>query len=71
MKDGILSLGVGGTIAAMLCCFTPALPILLSALGLSGLIGVLYRDAVLLPILAIFLVLTGYALWRRKKRMLS
>lgn len=68
MKNKLLALGLGGTVLAMLCCFTPLLPIVLPALGLTGLLGILYNDAVLLPILAGFLVLTGYALWRQKKQ---
>ena len=68
LKNKLLTLGIGGTIAAALCCFTPLLPLVLSGLGLSGLIGTLYTDAVLLPVLAGFLLLTGYALWRRKTR---
>ena len=67
MKNKLLSLGVGGTLVAVLCCFTPLLPIVLTALGLTGLLAVVYNDAVLLPMLALFLILTGYALWRRKK----
>jgi len=66
MKNKLLALGVGGTILAGLCCFTPLLPIVLTALGLTGLLSVVYNDAVLLPILAGFLILTGYALWRQK-----
>ncbi len=68
MKNKLLALGLGGTVLAILCCFTPLLPIVLTALGLTGLLGVLYNDAVLLPILAGFLILTGYALWRQKKQ---
>lgn len=68
MKNKLLALGLGGMVLAMLCCFTPLLPIVLPALGLTGLLGILYNDAVLLPILAGFLVLTGYALWRQKKQ---
>ncbi|WP_298922635.1 mercury resistance system transport protein MerF [uncultured Roseobacter sp.] len=68
MKNKLLALGLGGTIFVMLCCFTPLLPIVLTALGLTGLLGVLYNDAVLLPILAGFLILTGYALWRQKQQ---
>jgi len=68
MKNKLLALGVGGTILAVLCCFTPLLPVVLTALGLTGLLGVVYNDAVLLPILAGFLILTGYAIWRRKKQ---
>ena len=66
MKNKLLALGVGGTILAALCCFTPILPVVLTALGLTGLLGVVYSDAFLLPILAGFLILTGYAIWRQK-----
>lgn len=66
MKNKLLALGVGGTILAILCCFTPLLPFVLTALGLTGLLGVVYSDAVLLPILAGFLMLTGFAIWRQK-----
>ncbi len=68
MKNKLLALGLGGTVLAILCCFTPLLPIVLTALGLTGLLGVLYNDAVLVPILAGFLILTGYALWRQKQQ---
>ncbi|WP_281858042.1 mercury resistance system transport protein MerF [Litoreibacter halocynthiae] len=68
MKSKLLALGLSGTLLAALCCFTPLLPIVLTALGLTGLLGVLYTDAVLLPVLASFLMLTGYALWRLKKQ---
>ncbi|WP_322867666.1 mercury resistance system transport protein MerF [Aquicoccus sp. G2-2] len=68
MKNRLLAIGLGGTLLAILCCFTPVLPIVLTALGLTALLGVVYNDAVLLPILAGFLILTGYALWRLKKQ---
>ena len=64
---GLLPLGLVGSALAALCCFTPLLPWVLGALGLSGLTSALYRDAVLLPLLAFFLLLTGYALWRRRR----
>lgn len=64
---GLLPLGLVGTALAALCCFLPLLPWVLGALGLSGLTGALYWDAVLLPLLAFFLLLTGYALWRRRR----
>ncbi len=41
-----------GTLVAAICCFTPALVVLLGALGLSALVG--YLDLVLLPLLGIF-----------------
>ncbi|RED10637.1 mercury resistance system transport protein MerF [Pontivivens insulae] len=68
MKNRLLSLGLLGAIVSALCCFTPLLPIVLTAVGLTGLLGLLYNDAVLLPILAGFLILTGYALWRQKQQ---
>ncbi|MFN3172313.1 MAG: mercury resistance system transport protein MerF [Hyphomicrobiales bacterium] len=64
MPDRLLSIGLIGTGIAAICCFTPVLVWLLSAIGLSALIGVL--DFVLLPALAIFIFITGYALWRRR-----
>ncbi len=67
MKSWLLSLGLGGTGLAAICCLTPFLPWLFSLLGISGALGYVYRDDVLLPILAGFLLLTGYALWRRKR----
>lgn len=68
MKNKLLALGIGGSVFAALCCFTPLLPIVLTTLGLTGLLGVVYNDAVLLPVLAAFLILTGFALWQRRKQ---
>ncbi len=67
MKTKLLALGLDGSGFLGLCCFTPFLPWLLTSLGLGGVLGYVYRDAVLLPLLAGFLLLTGYALWRRKQ----
>lgn len=64
-----MAVGIGGTVLAALCCFTPLLPVVLTGLGLSGAIALVYTDAVLLPLLAGFLALTAYALWRGKRRM--
>ena len=61
----ILRIGIIGTIVAAICCFTPALVLLLGALGLSAWLG--WLDAVLLPALAIFLAITVYGLWKRKQ----
>lgn len=65
MRDRLLFTGIIGMIVAAVCCFTPILVILLGAVGLSAAVG--YLDVVLFPALAIFLIITGYALWRRKK----
>lgn len=67
MSNKLLAVGLGGTVLSALCCFTPLLPMVLGAFGLTGLLGVIYNDAILLPMLALFLLLTGYALWRRRK----
>ena len=64
-KDTALRCGVGGTVIAALCCFTPVLVVLLGAIGLSAWLG--WLDFVLFPALAFFMALTGYALWRRRK----
>ena len=69
MKDRLLQIGIIGTIIAALRCFTPVLVILLGAVGLSSLTG--YIDIVLLPALALFLVVTGYALWKRSRTKAS
>ena len=66
MKDKtLLRTGLVGTAVAALCCFTPALVILVSAVGLSAVIG--YLDYVLFPALAFFLALTGYGVYRMKR----
>ncbi|MFT5260443.1 MAG: mercuric ion transport protein [Saprospiraceae bacterium] len=61
----LLKTGIVGTALAALCCFTPILVVLFSAIGLSALVG--YLDAVLLPLLAIFIIITLYALWKKTK----
>lgn len=67
MKRWLLSFSLGGAGLAAVCCLTPFLPWLFSILGIRGALGYVYRDSVLLPILAGFLILTGYALWQRKQ----
>lgn len=61
----LLRVGVVGTVLVALCCFTPILLILLGVVGLSALTG--YLDYVLLPALAVFIGLTIYAVWRKRK----
>ncbi|MCR9237992.1 MAG: mercury resistance system transport protein MerF [Alphaproteobacteria bacterium] len=63
-NNRLLKIGIVGTIIAALCCFTPLLVILLGALGLSAMVG--YLDVVLLPALGIFILITLYALWKRR-----
>lgn len=66
MKDAtILKTGIVGSVIAAICCATPALAIALGAAGLSVWLG--WIDYVLLPALAIFLGMTVYGLWWRKR----
>jgi len=64
--DGLLRVGIIGTLVTALCCFTPILALLLGAIGLTALLAGL--DYVLLPALAGFLALTAWAAWRRRRR---
>lgn len=63
-NNRLLKIGIVGTIIAALCCFTPILVVLLGALGLSAVVG--YLDVVLLPALGIFILITLYALWKKR-----
>ena len=63
----MLRIGIIGSLFAALCCFTPFLPWFLGAVGLGSLAAALYNDAILLPFLGIFLLITSYALWRKQK----
>ena len=63
-SDKLLRTGVTGSVIVLICCFTPVLVIAFGAVGLSAWVAGL--DAVLFPLLAVFLALTGYALWKRK-----
>ena len=61
----LLKVGITGTVIAIIRCFTPALVVLLGALGLSAWLG--WLDFVLLPILAVFILMTAYAVWKKYK----
>ena len=66
MKDKtLLRTGIAGSAVMAVCCFTPALVVLVSAVGLSAIIG--YLDLVLFPALAFFLAMTAFALYRRRR----
>jgi len=64
-----LRTGLIGSVVTALCCFTPVLVVLLGALGLAALTP--WLDVVLLPLLALFLIITGGALWRIPRRRRS
>jgi mercuric ion transport protein len=57
--------GGTGSVIAAICCFTPVLVVGLGAAGLSAWLG--WIDYVLFPMLAAFLGLTAYGLWRRQR----
>lgn len=66
MNDtSLLRTGVIGTVVAAICCATPILVVLFGAVGLSAIVG--WLDYVLLPALAVFIAITLYALWRRRR----
>ncbi len=62
----LLRTGVIGSVVAAICCFTPALVVLVTAVGLAAVVA--YLDYVLFPALAVFLAITGYALYLRSRR---
>ncbi len=61
----LLGVGLVGALVTALCCFTPVLVVLLTAVGLSAVIG--WLDTVLLPALAIFVALAVCALIRQRR----
>lgn len=63
--EHLLKIGIIGTIVAAICCFTPVLVLLLSAIGFAAIIPAL--DFILLPLLGLFLALTCYAVIRKRK----
>ena len=66
MRDRtLLRAGIIGSVVAALCCGTPVLAVVLGALGLSAWLA--WADYVILPVLAAFLALAGYALYRRRR----
>lgn len=66
MTDRLLKMGIVGTVIAALCCFTPILVVLFGVVGLSAVVG--YLDYVLLPTLAVFVLITIYAVIRRARK---
>lgn len=61
----LLRVGIVGSVVAAICCFTPALVVLLGIAGLSATVG--WLDYVLLPSLALFVGITLYALIKVKR----
>ncbi len=66
-NNKLLCTGATGSVITGICCFTPALVVLFGALGVSAWLG--WIDYVLFPLLAIFILITVYALARRAKKI--
>lgn len=64
MNKKLLTTGLVGTVISALCCFTPILVVLLTAMGLSAVLG--WLDYILLPSLALFIGISVYAVIKRK-----
>lgn len=65
--NGLLGIGIVGTVVAAICCFTPALVIGLTAVGLAGWTTSASLDVILLGALGVFLAITVYALIQRSR----
>lgn len=57
--------GITGFMVAMICCFTPALVLVLAALGLSAWLG--WIDYVLFPAMGVFFAVAAYGFWLRRR----
>ena len=69
MRARLLTVGALGTVVTAICGFTPALVVLLSAVGSSAWLG--WLDYVLLPLLGLFVLVTVYAVVAKKKGVLQ
>jgi mercuric ion transport protein len=63
-KNIVLRMGIIGSIITAICCFTPILIVIFTAIGLAAIVG--YLDYVLFPLLAIFLGMIGYGIYKRQ-----
>jgi len=61
----LLKTGIIGMAVAALCCFTPLLVVLFGSVGLAAWVG--HLDAVLVPALVIFILITIYAFIRQDR----
>ncbi len=65
MRNRLLATGITGTVITALCCVTPLLVFVFSAIGLSAM--TVWLDLILLPLLLVFVCLTVYAFIIRKR----
>ena len=63
-NETLLRTGIVGSIIVAICCITPILVVLVTAVGLSAIVG--WLDYILFPALALFIGITIYAFWRRR-----
>jgi mercuric ion transport protein len=61
----LIGTGAAGALVSMVCCFTPVLVVLLSALGLTAFVAKL--DYVLVPLFVASAALVIFALVRRRR----
>ncbi len=66
MKSRLLTAGLVGTVVTAVCCFTPALVVLLGSVGLSAWMG--WLDYVLVPLLAVFVAVALYGAFAKEQR---
>ena len=59
----LFKVGIVGSILSALCCFTPVLVVLFGVVGLSSMLGLI--DYIVLPALAVFVLLTIYAMLKK------
>jgi len=64
-QQTLLKTGIIGSLIAAICCVTPVLVVLMGAMGVAAFIG--YLDYVLMPALVVFLGITAYAFFGKKK----
>jgi mercuric ion transport protein len=61
----LIGTGVAGAVLSLLCCVTPMLALLLSAIGLTAFVAKL--DYVLVPVFVASIALVIFALARRRR----
>ena len=67
MKNNkFLPVGLTGTLLMAICCFTPALVLLLGAVGLSAFVG-WWLDLILFPAMAVFMAIAAYGFYLRRR----
>jgi len=62
---GMVYIGIGGSILAALCCFTPVLIPILGAVGLSAWLG--WLDYALPPVIVLLVGLAAWGVWRWRR----